>query len=227
MKIEYDDFRKALPSKHRHWLSEELVDKINDMAEDPQLMETFRDNLFGCMDVLSNSRNNVTEYVNAVKYISLRLMGNKDLDAYSIVFPDRYKKLEEKGLSRSEMGSYVAAYNKSKIVVKLMEQTLIPSYIVNAPLHQKAINELVNIGLNGRSEMARVNALSKVAELTKMPEENRIKLDIGIDNGDAINELRKATQELAKQQKLAIESGANTTKEIAHSNIITVETKNE
>ena len=221
--IKLEELKQTLPRTLNKYVSEEFVDNLNNMIDDPQIMDTFRENLLGHISILQSSRHSMEEYVNAVKFITYKLVGKKDIDAYAIVFPDRYNKLINKGLDRSEIGPYVSAYNKSKLVVKLLEQTLIPSHIINAPLHQKAINELVNIGLNGTNEMARVNALSKVAELTKMPEETKIKLDIGYENNNAIDELRQATQELARQQKLSIESGSSKVIDIAHSKVIKTE----
>jgi hypothetical protein len=218
--MDIKEFKESLPNRLGRHITESMVKKIEDIEDNPIVADTYRENLLGHTNILNNSRYSIEDYVNAVKYITYKLVGNADIDAYKIVFPDRYNRLVAKGLDRSGIGPYVSAYNKSKLVVELLEQTMIPTHIVNAPLHQQSINELVNIGMNGRSEIARVQALKAVVEATKAPEESKIKIDVGIDAGDSIKDLREAAAMLAKQQRLAIENGGSKVLDIAESKIV-------
>jgi len=54
-----------------------------------------------------------------------------------------------------------------------------------------------------------------------------MELDIGTKENDAIAELREVTQKLARQQRLAIESGVSSPKEIAHSRVVDVEVEED
>ena len=120
------------------------------------------------------------------------------------------------------MTAYSNQYKSSKLVTAIYEQTLVPSYILNAPLHQKALNELSKIMVSSRSDIARVNAANSILQHTKAPEEAKLKIDIGVDNTDAIAELRKATEELSMAQLNSIKAG-QAVKEIAESTIIDAE----
>jgi hypothetical protein len=215
-----DLVKASVPKNQKSSITSQLVDKLNSMNEDPKLLGSFEENILGYSEVLKSGKYKVEDYVNAVRFVSYKLIGKSDIDAYMAVFPHRYQKLVDTGVSRSEMGPYVSAYNSNKLVVQILEQTLVPAHIIKAPMHFQAINELMKIGLDGRSEMARVQALGKVADLTKAPETQKIELDIGVKQVDEIAELREVTQRLAQQSKLAIESGVQTTLDIAHSKVL-------
>lgn len=219
----YDVVKDCLPRNQRSMVTPEFIDKLNKINKDPELLGSFIDNFLGYIDVLKSGKFRMDAYINAVRYISYKLLGKNDIDAYAAVFPDRYQKLKDKGLTRAEIGNYVHAYKKSELVTRITEQTLVPDYILNAPLREKAFKSLANIMLNAKSEIARVQAANAILANTKPPEVTKVQLDIGLKESDAIAELREVTQQLAKQQKLAIESGAVTTKEIAHSKIIDVQ----
>lgn len=160
--------------------------------------------------------------MNAVRYVSYKLMGYSDIDAYIITFPERYQKLIDAGVSRNDASPYVSAYKKNALVVKIFEKTIVPSHVLNAPLHQEALNQLADIMINSRSDMARVQAASGLLANTKPPEAIKIELDVAIDNKDAIADLRKATEELAVAQLDSIKGG-KAVKAIAESTIIDAE----
>jgi hypothetical protein len=225
--ITYDVLKDSVPKNQRKLVTPELVEKLNKWNDDPTLLGQFEENLLGYTGVLKTGRYKLENYFDAVRFVSYKLIGRSDIDAYMSVFPDRYQRLVDEGYTRSDMGPFVSAYATNKLVATITEQALVGAYIIKAPMHFEAINELMKIGLEGRSEIARVNALSKVADLTKAPETTKIELEIGTKENDAIAELREVTQKLARQQKLAIESGVQSTKEIAHSKILEAEVIDE
>lgn len=51
----------------------------------------------------------------------------------------------QRGLTAKDISSVVAIYNKGKLVNKIMEQSIVPTWILNQDLHQKAINVLAVI----------------------------------------------------------------------------------
>jgi len=217
--LTYDVVKDVLPKNQKSLVTKELVDKLNEFDEDPELVGSFKENFLGYTEVLKSGKFKINDYINAVRFVSYKLLGKSDIDAYATVFPDRYQSLIDQGLSRDQMSPYTNAYKTNKLVVQIMEQTLVPDYILNAPLRQQMLNEAANIALNGRSEMAKVNAINAVLNHTKAPETTKIEMDIGTKENDVIAELRSVTQELAKKSKLAIESGVSSTKDIAESKI--------
>ena len=56
------------------------------------------------------------DYVNAVKYVSHKLMGCTNLDAYVKTFPVKYQGFLNQGVLSKDIASYITAYNKSKLV---------------------------------------------------------------------------------------------------------------
>jgi hypothetical protein len=150
-------------------------------------------------------------------------LGKTDIDAWTATFPERYDRLLKSGIKREDIYPHASMYKSNKLVVALMEQSLVPSYILNAPLHQQALAEAANMMINARSEMAKAKAIELVLNYTKAPETSKIKIDLGVQDVDAIADLRKVTQELAAAQMLAIKSGASSVREIAESTIIEVE----
>lgn len=220
--IEYNVLRDLVPKTQRGMITPEFVDKLNEWNTDPKLVDSFKENLLSYTGVLKDGKYKIEDYVYAVKYVSYKLLGSSDIDAYAITFPDRYQRLTDEGLDRNGISPYAAAYKKNKLVNAIMEQTLVPSHVLNAPLHQTALNELAQIMMYGKSEMARVNAATSILAATKQPEKTKIELDISVNNKDAISELRRATEELANAQLESIKLGASV-KQIAESRILDAE----
>lgn len=220
--IEYETLKSLVPKSQRGLITEELVQKLNDWNSDPKLLDSFKENLLSYVGVLKDGKYKITDYMHAVKYVSYKLLGHSDLDAYAITFPDRYQRLIDAGINRSDMSPYASAYKKNKLVNAIMEQTLIPSHVINAPLYQEALNQLAQIMVHSGSDMARVNAATAILANTKAPEITKIELDIGVKENSAIDDLRRATEELVLAQKQSIMAG-KAVKEIAESKIIEAE----
>lgn len=220
--IEYNAFKDLVPKTQRGLITPEFVDKLNEWNADPKLVDSFKENLLSYTGVLKDGKYKLEDYVYAVKYVSYKLLGSSDIDAYAITFPDRYQRLTDEGLDRNGISPYAAAYKKNKLVNAIIEQTLVPTHVLNAPLFQSALNELAYIMINGKSEMARVNAATSILAATKQPEKTKIELDISVNNKDAISELRRATEELAAAQLESIKAGASV-KTIAESRITDAE----
>jgi len=107
------------------------------------------------------------------------------------------------------LSSYVHSYKSGKLVQTIIEQTLVPTYIANAPARQQMINELIDIAINGKSEIARVNAASKVIDITTIPEATKIELNMGLtDEAREIqNSLNDKLSEIALNQQKLFQAG--------------------
>ena len=209
MAITLDVLKAVTPKKSRGMITEELVDKLNSWNEDPKLLGGFQDNVLSYIGVLKDGRFKVTDYMNAVRFVSYKLIGHNDIDAYAIAFPERYQRLIDEGENRDSIAPYVSMYKKNKLVVQIFEQTIIPTHVLNAPMHQEALNELMGLGLNARSEVARVNALNGVLTHTKAPETAKVELDISIDKGTVIDDYEQAMRAMVAQQKDLISQGGD------------------
>jgi hypothetical protein len=215
-----DQFKDALPDKVKKSINQELIDQINTTLSDPEMYEAYRDNLLSYTRVMADGRFKVSEYVNAVKYVSHKLMGATNIEAYSKTFPDKMVRFNAQGVSSKDIASYVTAYNKSKLVNLIFEQTLIPSYVLNQDLYQRALNVQADLMISAKSEKVRSDAANSLLTHLKMPETQKVELDVKVKEDSSISQLRQATLELARQQRLAMEAGAMNAQQVAHSKVV-------
>lgn len=215
-----EQFKMALPDKVKKSINQELINQINATLSDPEMYENYRDNLLSYTRVMADGKFKIEGYVSAVKYVSHKLMGCTNIDAYVKTFPDKYQRFLAQGVEAKDIASYVTAYNKSKLVNLIFEQTLIPSYVLNQDLYQKALNVQADLMMNAKSEKVRTDAANSLLTQLKMPEVKKVELDIGIKENSAIGALRDATMALAREQRMMMESGAMTAQEVAHSKVI-------
>jgi hypothetical protein len=219
-KLTKDQFLKVLPKSVHNRVSDETMDNINKLLSDPSLRENFRDNLLGFAGIMADSRYRLPDYISAVKYVSHRLLGSPIIESYAKTFPDRYQRLLDEGFTNENISAYASAYNKTQLVNKIMEQTLVPTYILNADIYQKAINTQAYLMVNAKSEKVRSDAANSLLSHLKQPETTKLQIDIGMKDDKSIEDLRQATLQLAEQQRKMLESGSITAREIAHSKII-------
>lgn len=226
MNVGIDEYtlKQALPKQLRGNIPEGLVEAINDISSSDNYMRaSYKDNILGYMHVLKDNKFKITEYLNAVRYVSYRLMGLGVHESYSKTFPDRVKRLMDEGATPKYMSSFSSAYNKTKIVTMIMEQTLIPTYILNADVYQEAINVQAELMRNANSEKVRSDAANSLLTHLKQPEKTKIELDVSINEGKTIDELRDVTRQLAEQQLRMIQSGSVSVIDVAHSTIVKAE----
>ena len=215
-----EQFQKALPDKMRKTVNQELVDSINTVLNSPDMYEAYRDNLLSYMSVLNDGKYKIMDYVNAVKYCSHKLMGSTNLDAFIKTFPDRYNNYVANGTSSKDIASYITAYNKNKLVNSIMEQSLIPSWVLNQDMYQAALNVQFGLMNTAVSEKVRSDAANSLLNHLRPPEVQKVSLDIGVKENSTIDVLRQTTLELVSMQRKMIEANAMTVIDVAESRII-------
>ena len=220
MQLTIEQFKQALPDKVKRSVNQELIDQVNTTLGDPELYESYRDNLLSYTRVMADGRFKVTSYIDAVRYVSHKLMGCTNIEAYTKTFPSKYQGFVAQGVQSKDIASYVTAYNKSKLVNLIFEQTLIPSYVLNQDLYQKALNVQAGLMVSSHSDKVRCDAANSLLTHLKMPETQKVELEIGIKEDSSIAALRATTLELARQQRLMMESGAMTAQDVAHSKFV-------
>ena len=209
----------SIPDKRfRKYITDELVDVVNS-EPDSELRRVYRDNVLSYSSVLITGKYSLAAYINAVKYVSLKLLGDKSSTAYSKVFPDRYQALVDKGTSGSQIASFADNYGKNALITKIMEQTMIPTHILNAGVYQEAINTQAELMRTAKSELVRQKAAESLITNLKAPEAAKVEIDVNYSN-DTIDDLRATTKALAQQQLKMIMGGQASAKEIAHSEIL-------
>lgn len=215
-----EEFRQALPPSIRRTVTQDVIDIVNSAIGEPEFIETFRENLIGYQSVLSQGRFKLHNYVEAVKYVSHKLLGKKNIQAYSHAFPEKIAEFKRRGVTDKDIATYASAFNKSKLVNLIMAQSMIPTHVLNADIYQEAINIQLELARTAQSEKVRCEAANSLMVQLKPPEIKKIELDIGFKEDSHIGALRETTMELVRQQKLALESGAISVTEAAHSGLI-------
>jgi hypothetical protein len=218
--ISEEQFKALLPKQFKGTVTQEVMDEINNALSDPIANEAFKENLLSYTGVMRDGKFKMKDYLNAVKYVSLKALGCSNIDAYYKTFPDRHQEFIRKGTSSKDISSYVAMYNGNKLVTILLVQVLTPFHIVNAPERQKALNILINLMCNGKSEIAIVQAAKAVMEECRPPEETKFELNIGIKSDSMIEQLRTTMAEFSAQQLKAITLGTQSVTDIAHQKLV-------
>lgn len=222
-----EQFKQALPEKVKKSVNQELIDRVNQTLSDPELYETYRDNLLSYSKVMAEGKFRVTNYVDAVKYISYKLMGKTNLESYSLTFPDKMVRFHAQGVEAKDIASYITAYNKSKLVNLIYEQTMVPFWVLNQDAYQKALNVQVELMITANSEKVRTDAANSVLTHLKPPETAKIELDITTKDDSSIRQLQEAVQGLARAQRAALQSGAVDAKFVAESRVVLEQTPDE
>jgi hypothetical protein len=210
-----EQFQAVLPIKMKKSVSTDLINEINLILQDPETLDSFKDDLLGYAQVLNSGKYKLTSYINAVKFVSYKLLGDTNIVAFAKTFPDRYNDLVTSNKSNKEIGTYASAYNTSKLVTEIMRQTLVPIYIVNQPAVQEAINTQIDIMRTSTSDKCRVDAANSILTHLKQPEDTNLNLNIGINKGSIIDNLEDAMHRLVAKQKEVILNGGDV-KQIAN-----------
>lgn len=213
--------KKLVPKSQRGLITQDFLDKIEASVQNSLIAEEFKNNFITYLNVLSTGKYKMEDYISAVKYVSFKLLGYSNIDAYAATFPDRYERLKREGQEQIE--AFASMYNKNKLVMQIYEQTIVPTYVLNAPLHQEALNELAKMikdpSVRG---MTKVKACEAILQHTKQPEIVKGELTIGIEQQDTISELRDVVEQLAEVNRLSIARNVKSIKEVAEAKIIDV-----
>jgi len=214
-------FQQALPKQIRGRINQEIIDGINNTFSDPAMCELYRDNLLSYSSVMREGKFKIDKYIEAVRYVGFKLMGDANITAYTKAFPDRYARLLRGGSSVKDISSFVAAYNKNKLVNLVYEQALTPVHILNADVYQSAINMQADI-MNDVSVSPKVrsDAADSLLRHLKAPEAAKVELDIVVKEDSAIRDLQATMRKLVGAQRETIINGDMSSEEVAHSKLV-------
>lgn len=219
-------FAKALPPSLSASFTAKMEKHIKKLLKDPALQENFQDNLIDMTSILEKGKYKLQDYVNAVTYVSYKLLGDSNVLAYSKTFPKRIATFVKAKRTDKAISGYVWAYNKNKLVTELMTQTLTPMHVTNYAVLQRAINKQAALMNCGNVVVEQRAADSLMAHLAA-PEIAKVELDVKIGTSNVMADLLATTRQLAEQQKAAIEDRVVTAKQVAGRRIIEAETFEE
>lgn len=212
---------QALPPNLKGAATQAFTDQINNLIADPLVADQIRQNFISYTSVLRDGRFKTEDYLHAVAYVAFKHMGYSNQDAYFRTFPQRHAALLAKGTSPKDISAYVSAYHKGKLVNLIMEQSLVPMWIVNQDAYQKAINTQLDIMDNSQSDIARTQAANSILTHLEKPKDAAVNLNLNLAETSGMTEMRDMLLSLAKKQQQAIELGVSPA-EIAGQRLIDV-----
>lgn len=202
-----DLVRQCLPRHLSSSATEELTDKLNNIAADPVFGRTIRENFISYSRILGEGRFKLEDYLSAVVYVSYKLMGYSNDDAYIRTFPERYQVLVEKGVDTQTRSAYVAAFHRGKLVNLIMEQTLIPVHVLYQDVQMESIRTLTKLMRTASSERIQMESAATLMQHLKAPEDKQINLNISTQESEGMLELKGLLQNLAAGQMATIKQG--------------------
>lgn len=217
----------SLPKGYSRYCSEEVLSKIEEACEgcSEDLASYIEENIVTYISCVEGLRSRPEAYINAVKYCSMRLMGESIVESWKRTFPRRCERIAEECRGEEKWIEYKIKnnadyYNKTVLVTKIMGMSLVPSWIVNAQYYQEGINKLVEIIRDDsvRNGMVKVRACEALINATKKPDiiEQKIEIGSNIDvGGEMMKELREVTEKLAVVLKDELKSGKGTLREVS------------
>lgn len=211
-----DEVQESLPVGQKGHISQDMVNQLNNLSKDPQEARVIRENFISFAKVLQEGRFKLGDYVRAVMYVSHKIMDKSNLDAYKATFPERHAKMVAEGRQPKDIASYVAAYNKGKLVNLVYERSMIPTWVLNQDIFQSAINTQYTIMSDESvSDKVRVEAANSLLTHLKKPETNKAELKIDIGMNDGMKALEQRLSEMAQTQMKVIEGRAMSVEEVA------------
>ena len=208
MTLTLGEVQACLPANMKGAATQALVDDLNAIAVDPLVAEQIRENFVSYAGVMRDGKFKTEDYLAAVQYVSYKLMGDTNKDAWARAFPQRYALLKSRGAPEKEISAHVAAYAKGKLVNAILEQSMVPSWVLNADLFQKALNVQADLMQNANSEKVRSDAANSILTHLKRPEAVKGQLDLNIKDSSGMNELKQVLGQMATQQRELLEQGA-------------------
>jgi len=190
-----EKIKRFLPKRSTHELSEKVLEKINSMGENIGVLDSDMDEMFLThINVLDKLKIPMEKYVDALKYVALtNHMSNKK--AFEIVFPDRMARLglqqeraDLEGAGRViNVDAHVTSFNKSEAVTEIRSNAMLASHIEYNWMFHQQMHNLHNMSMGKTADgiqvgaVARVQAASKILEITQMPQSQQIDVNIGMD----------------------------------------------
>jgi hypothetical protein len=219
--ITLDQLKAVMPARQKQNVTPELVVHINKMCAEPEYRENFRNNVLGFVDVLNDPSTSMKGYLKAVKYVSFKIMGFSNQESWLRTFPERYARLVQEDKADAYVRSLVCAYNKGKMVNQILQQSLVPTWVLNQDKFQEAINKQAMIMNNPKASFkVQTDAANSLLTHLKRPEAAKVELEIDVKQDDSIGALRRTVIKLGEAQAKAILDGTINAKDVADSDIL-------
>ena len=223
MSVQLDTLKEQVGKKKAHLITQDTVDEINKLAEDPDYGEEFLDAYVQYFDVTSQGSNwSTPKYMNALKFFMLVEAGHTAVDAYAKVFPERLEARHARGESKRDMGGEASRYNASQVVNDIRKVAGVSVKLIHRHTLHQAIQTTASLMLD-KSVSPAVRQKAAEALIRELKPDEKAEISIEIKNDvSAIDQLRIATEALVLEQRRSIEAGMSV-KYIAESQVVEAE----
>lgn len=216
MSVELVTLQNQLNTKKS--ITQDVVDELNKLAEDPDYGEEFIDSYITYFSVIErNDKWGTPKYTNAMKFFTLVESDMSLIDAYCKVFPERLQAVLDLGKERSDISGQASRYNNSKLVNDIRSMATIPVQLVHRHTFYESINVLADLMRTAQSEKVRGDAAATLLKELKPAENTKIQLDIGVKHS-VIDDYEMMMSRMAKEQQKLISQGGDI-KSIANASI--------
>lgn len=226
-KLELAAVRSVLLPAQRTNMTAEALDEIHKLAEDPSYGEEFLDLYMNHLNILGSSVTRSHDgYVKALKFFSLVESGHKLVDAYIKTFPERHAARGANTDPASEqahkdmMRSEASRYNRTKLINEIRKAATVPVQLIHRHVLHEAILEQANLMRTAKSEMVRQQAAACLIKELKPSEEHVLNVQVQDGAKSAIEDLVRATEQLAKAQREKVIEGKLDLKDVAEAVIV-------
>lgn len=197
--------KEALPVSFRSNITQDMVNQLNSLSNDPEEARIIRDNVISFAKVLQTGQHKISDYVRACMYVSHKLMGHSNLEAYKKTFPERYAKMVTANKPINYISSIVSAYNKGELVTKITERSIVPAWVLNQDVFQEAINTQSDIMKDPSvPPRDRVAAANSILLALKRPDTMKAELEVTVKTDTGMAALEERLNELSRSQRDAI-----------------------
>lgn len=210
-----EQFKEALPKGFKRGVPAEVLDDINNMLAKGEEGRIFKEHLIDHTHLLMEGKFSLDQYVSAVKFVSYRIMNHTQRRAYEMTFPEKMADWMSRGVPENTISSYVASYNKSKLVVMVTEATLVPFHVLNQGYRQEALLKEVKLMRGQASGNAKVGAMvqhlaaAKILDILEPPEKTQTELDMKVKESESTVALQSELAKLAAAQRSYLDAGGD------------------
>ncbi len=213
------EFQECLPKSMHSNVTQGFVDSINNLQVDSEAAEVFRDNLVTYSDVLKEGKYKLVNYVEASLFVAFKMQGKTNFQAWCSTFPKKYQRYVNERRPDKDIHAYASTYNKGKLVQAISERSMAVDHVLFADVRHRAIRRQAELMMSDNEQVAQ-RAADSIMNHLKAPEESKIKVDIGVNENDTINQLEQTLSRMAKMYSEGIASGNMTAKQIAEQPIL-------
>jgi len=219
------EVKESLPVNFRNNITQIMVDQLNNLSKDPEQSRYMRENFVSFSQVLQEGRFKLSDYVTAVMYVSKKVMGMTNHMAYKETFPERFQGMIDAGKQPKDISSVICGYNRGILVTKITERAIVPSWILNQDMHQKALQVQHDLMMDDDvSSKVRCEAANSLLTHLKKPDAVKTGLQVNIAINDGISALEDSLRQLSEQQRKTIQHSSEISiKDIAETELISVE----